>query len=247
MKDEYKDQEDVYDIVHSYSKNHVKETAKLMKTVRGAIGRDPESWLDVACGTGHHLEALEKAGIQDLAGIDNSPAQIKSARTRLQTSSTKLELADMRDFDVSKKFDVVSCLFSSVGHLLLNEDYYRALKQMALHVKPKGVVLVEPWIAEEDFVPGRVDAETFNHENTQIVRITKHSLINPMLCNLEFRFIVSTKGYSVIRDWTTNLELRLRTMQEQKELFEEVFQSVEFQRTGSGSRGMFVARKPKIN
>lgn len=246
--DNYAAQQDVYDIVHSYHKNYAKETEKLLKRVRGAIGRNPDSWLDVACGTGHHLEALHHAGVPRLAGLDSSPTQVAGAKQRLAPFDIDLELADMRNFSFNgeENFDVVSCLFSSVGHLESNDDYLRALQRMAAHLKPKGVVIVEPWIAAEDFVPGRVDAEVFVHGPAKIVRITKHCLgDNPNFCELEFRFVVSEKDNAVIKDWTTTLQLRLRSVEEQLQLFNEVFNRVEFQSTGAGSRGVFIARKPK--
>jgi len=246
-EDLYDAQRDVYDIVHAAVKDHRKEIARLLKRVRGAIGRDPASWLDVGCGTGLHLQALHQTGIPTLAGTDNSPAQIDGARARLAGTPISVHLADMRTMDIDGPdggFDVVSCLFSCVGHLHDDADYLRALQRMAAHVQPRGVVIVEPWIAAEDYKPGRLDADIVDTDTGRIVRITKHARAGD-LAELEFRFLVSHDGEARIDDWTTTLRLRLRSVQEQLAMFEQVFEHVEFQQTGSGSRGVFLARNPR--
>jgi SAM-dependent methyltransferase len=246
-EDLYALQAGVYDLVHASTKNHGKELAVLGKRIRGAIGRDPQSWLDVGCGTGHHLEALHARGIEILAGIDNSATQIAGAEQRLLSSEVQLELADMCDFSIPTPeggFDVVASLFSCVGHLHHDEQYLHALQRMAAHVNPKGVVIVEPWIATEDYRPGRVDVDQVTGDGMQVVRITKH-LQDKDLAILEFRFVVSRSDTSLIGDWTSTFQLKLRSLDEQRALFDQVFQSVEFQPTGSGSRGLFLARKPR--
>jgi SAM-dependent methyltransferase len=245
--DIYDAQRDVYDIVHAAIKDHRKEVQRLLKRVRGAIGRDPSSWLDVGCGTGLHLEALHEAGVPVLAGADNSAAQIDGARARLTGAPVALHLADMRDLDVERPdggFDVVSCLFSCVGHLHDDADYVRALERMAAHMHRRGVVIVEPWIASEDFVPGRLDADIAETDSVKVVRVTKHAQ-DADTALLEFRFVVSRPGVADIADWTTELRLRLRSVDEQRAMFEQVFEQVEFHATGRGSRGVFLARRPR--
>lgn len=245
--DEYATQQEVYDIIHAGIKDHDREITQLLKRVRGAIGREPHSWLDVACGTGLHLRALAKAGVNVLAGIDNSPTQIAVAKERLG-SLAQVDLADMRDFQVDTPeggFDVVSCLLSSVGHLESADDYVAALQCMALHMNPRGVMLLEPWIDAGDYTPGRVDVDVAKREGIQVARITKHlSDEDPAMSCLEFRFVVSRADSTVIDEWTTQMRLRMRTVEQQTAMFEQVFSRVEFQSTGAGSRGIFLARHP---
>jgi len=67
--------------------------------------------LDVACGTGRHLEQLR----QEFAceGLDLDDGLLAVARRRLP--GMRLTRADMADFDLGRRFDAVTCLFSSVG------------------------------------------------------------------------------------------------------------------------------------
>jgi SAM-dependent methyltransferase len=245
--DLYARQARVYDLVHASTKQHGKEVERLMKRVRGAIGRDPLSWLDVGCGTGHHLEILHGLGLPTLAGIDSSATQIAGARERLDGLGITLAEADMRDFEIATPeggFDVVSCLFSCVGHLHDDADYGQALQSMGACLAKKGVLVLEPWIAREDFRPGRVDVDVTKTDELQIVRVTKHAQDDDF-AELEFRFVVSRPESAQIDDWTTSFRLKLRSLAEQQELFEQAFGSVEFHSTGAGSRGLFLARKPR--
>ena len=248
-EDIYRWQREVYDLVHGATQDHDREVTKLLKRVRGAVGNNPNSWLDCACGTGLHLAALQRAGISVLAGMDNSPSQLEVAGENL--SGIPLHLADLRNFEVVTPpggFDVVSCLLSSVGHLHSDEDYLAALRSMAAHLHSKGVVVVEPWIALEDFRPGRLDIDEVKLDGGRILQITKHSLSGTEACplaKLEFRFLMSGEEQAVVRDWTMEMELRLRSLEEQLALFGKVFSSVDFQSTGAGSRGVFLARKPR--
>jgi SAM-dependent methyltransferase len=103
----------LYDLLYSF-KDYEAESAALVALIRG---RNPSasSLLDVACGTGRHLELLRPA-FPDVAGVDLEPGLLEVARARLPEVS--LSLADMRTFDLGRAFDAVTCLFSSVGYLM---------------------------------------------------------------------------------------------------------------------------------
>jgi hypothetical protein len=59
-------------------------------------------------------------------------------------------VADMRSFELNKKYDAVQCLFSSIGYLTQGDDVVRALECFARHVTEDGIVVVEPWLAPQD-------------------------------------------------------------------------------------------------
>ena len=102
---------DLYDRVYG-AKDYAAETEKL----RGIVhGRCPgaKTVLDVACGTGQHLYHLRRH--YDAEGLDLSEAQLQIARKR--NPDCTLHLGDMLTFDLTRRFDVVTCLFSSVGYL----------------------------------------------------------------------------------------------------------------------------------
>ena len=78
-----------------------------------ARGHNPaaRTLLDVACGTGRHLEHLRSTF--ETAGVDADAGMLEIARARLP--GVPLSVGDMRDLDLGRRFDVVTCLFSAIG------------------------------------------------------------------------------------------------------------------------------------
>jgi SAM-dependent methyltransferase len=101
--------------------------------------------LDVACGTGRHLEQLRHQFVCE--GLDLNQGLLALARRRLP--SIRLTQADMADFDLGRRFDAVICLSGSVGYLGTVERLQAAVATMARHREPGGVLVVEAWVLPE--------------------------------------------------------------------------------------------------
>lgn len=126
-------------------KDHAAE-ARALLDVAPRLGVRPASVLDVACGTGQHLAAFRET-IDDIVGLDNAPSMLDVARERLD--GVPLRHGDMRRFDLDRTFDLVTCLFSAIGHVRDESDLDAAVKAMAQHVAPGGALLVEPWLTPD--------------------------------------------------------------------------------------------------
>lgn len=140
---------DVYDLLYSF-KDYEAEARDLVALIRG---RDPDarSLLDVACGTGKHLELL-RASFPDVAGVDLDEGLLAIARERLP--DVPLTMADMRTVDLGRTFDAVTCLFSSVGYLRDAGELASAIGRMAAHLAPGGVLVVDGWVRPDAWWPG---------------------------------------------------------------------------------------------
>lgn len=103
--------------------------------------------LDVACGTGAHLEHL--AGRYAVEGLDLDAAMLAVARERLP--DVPLHEADMAEFDLGRRFDAVVSLFSSIGYARTPERLNAAVAAMARHLEPGGVLVVEPWFTRDQW------------------------------------------------------------------------------------------------
>ena len=60
---------------------------------------------------------------------------------------------DFRTFELDRRFDAASSLFSGTGYLTELEDSRSAIANMATHLTPDGVLLIEGWL-EPDYWPG---------------------------------------------------------------------------------------------
>lgn len=136
---------DWYDLLHE-KKDYAAEAtlvADLVETFRPGA-RD---LLDVACGTGGHLRHFRSR--YDCHGIDLDAGLLDVARERLPDVS--FAEADMTNFDLGRRFDVVTCLFSAIGYIRTNDNLRSAIACMAEHLRPGGVLIVEPWILPENW------------------------------------------------------------------------------------------------
>lgn len=143
-----------YDALYdARGKDYAAEADALLE-VASTLGVHVRSLLDVACGTGRHLAAVAPR-LSEVAGLDASPAMLAVARTRLDADVPLVE-GDMRRFDLGRRFDMVTCLFSAIGHVADGDELDAAIASMARHVAPGGVLLVQPWLTPDTVRPGGV-------------------------------------------------------------------------------------------
>jgi ubiquinone/menaquinone biosynthesis C-methylase UbiE len=108
-------------------------------------GTGPGSLMDVACGTGRHALELAAMGWH-VTGVDYNRELLERAREGASTRGLEVAFLeqDMRELDVDgRPFDVITCLFDSIGYGLKEEPIVEALRGMAKHLTPNGVLAVE--------------------------------------------------------------------------------------------------------
>jgi len=102
--------------------------------------------LDVACGAGRHLLALERAGARPF-GFDLSRALLNRAR---QATDRPLTRADMRALPFrAGSMDLTVNLFTSFGYFAADEEHTDALGQMLATVRPGGWFVIDFLNAEQ--------------------------------------------------------------------------------------------------
>ena len=177
----------VYDLLYAF-KDYEAEARDLVALIRE---RSPAatSLLDVACGTGRHLDLL-RAAFPDLAGVDLQPEMLAVARERLP--GVELAQADMRTFDLGRRFDVVTCLFSSVAYGETEADLDAAVGRMAAHLAPGGVVVLDGWVRPDAWWPGvSVHALAELDDDTAAARVTR-SWREDDRTFLQMRYLIAT-------------------------------------------------------
>lgn len=153
------------------TKDYRAETRFLESLARRLVRSRGRTWLDVACGTGRHLSFLRRH--HAVTGVDVSREMLRVARRRLP--GVRLVLGDMRNFRLAETFDVISCLYSAIGHLKTERDLGRTFANFARHLKPGGVAIVEPWIDPSVFRPGYVHLLTYQSPSVTVARMSDSS------------------------------------------------------------------------
>ena len=148
-------------------KDYRSESRRLEELARKYGRSGGNAWLDVACGTGRHLRYLRAR--YRVTGLDRSPDMLKVARRRLP--GVPLVRDDMQTFRLRQRFDVLSCLFGAIGNVPTEAGYQETVTNFANHLKPGGLLIVEPWIDPEEFRVGYLRLMEHEDPSTKVVRL----------------------------------------------------------------------------
>jgi SAM-dependent methyltransferase len=234
MSDEYTPRPELYDLEYAF-KDYPAETARIAELVR-ARNPDARTLLDVACGTGKHLELL-RAHFVEVEGIDLDERMLAVARGRLP--NVPLHHGDMRTFDLGRRFDVVTCLFSSIGFVRDLDGLGAAAARLAAHVAPGGVVLVEPWITPERWIPNRPHLLTAESGDIVLARVTL-SGVDGRTSSTDMHYVVGTPAG--VERFAKYSEQGLFTDDEMRAAFEGAGLAVEHDPEGLIGRGLWIGR-----
>lgn len=194
------------------------------------------SLLDVACGTGRHLEHL-KARYR-VVGTDLDEGQLEEARQR--HPEVGFHQADMRDFELGQRFGAVTCLFSAIGYAGSVEGMNRAVATMARHLEPGGILLLEPWLSPEVWQNGRPHAVFVDEPELKVARMNV-SRQEGRESVLEFHYLLARP--QGVEYFTEELRLFLFTHEEYINAFQQASLSVDFDPQGLTGRGLYVGVK----
>lgn len=195
------------------------------------------SLLDVACGTGAHLEHF--AGLLDhVEGVEIAPSMRALAAARIP--DVAVHDGDMRDFRLGRTFDAVTCLFNSVGYLGDVAELRAAIGSMALHLAPGGVLVVDPWWTPDTFVDGYLAADSGQIDGRALARVS-HSTRDGRATRLHARFLVGDAGG--VREFSLVHELTLFTESEYLDAFAAAGCPARRTTSPLSGRGLYVARR----
>ncbi|MFD7400753.1 class I SAM-dependent methyltransferase [Streptomyces virginiae] len=230
----------IYEIFYrSRGKDWAAEAEGVTRLIRERMPQ-AKTLLDVACGTGAHLATFREE-FEETAGLEIAQPMLELARQRLP--DVPLHQGDMRDFSLENTFDAVVCMFCAIGYLGTVEEMRAAVRAMADHVSPGGVLVIEPWWFPEDHVEGYVAGDLGREDGLTVARIS-HSVLQGRATRMEVRFLVGDA--SGIHEFTEIDVLTLFTKDEYTQAFLDADCSVEYLPGAPTGRGLFVGvrRRP---
>lgn len=228
---------EVYDLLmRNRGKDYAGESAEVARVVRE---RNPHatSLLDVACGTGLHLQFyVELFG--RAVGLDLSEDMLGLAR--MQIPGLTVRQGDMRDFRLEERFDAITCMFA-IPHLQSATELEETVGCLVRHLAPGGVLVVEPWYSPDEFVPDYVSTDLIRDGTRTIFRVS-HSVRDAGRDD-RVRMVVhyvEADPASGIRHSTETLHMTLFTHEQYEKAFAAAGCAVEHLRGGSSGRGLWV-------
>lgn len=227
---------EIYDLIYSF-KDYESEVRRLHDYILVHTDDKPETLLDVACGTGLHLSYLKD--LYHVEGLDVDAAMLALARDH--HPAIPFHEGDMVDFELGKKFDVITCLFSSIGYVRTERRLHDAIKTMAGHLAPGGLLIVEPWFTPDTFQPGRLSARFVDQPDMKIARMNT-SRLEGSFSVIVFHYLVGDERG--IRHFTERHELGLFSHAQYIAAFRAADLAVHHDEEGLIDRGLYIASQP---
>jgi len=228
----YAEMAQYYDRIYSF-KDYAAETEKLIGWIETHCQSTGTRLLDVACGTGRHLEHLSKSF--DAEGLDLSSELLELAQER--NPGMTFHCDDMRTFDLSSCYDVVTCLFSSIGYMTTIEDLGKAVVNMARHLVTGGVLLIEPWLTPDAWKPGTVHGMYIDDPELKIARVNT-SVTKGRLSVFDLHHLVGTPEKTC--HFVEHHEMGLYDAEEMTDAFEKASLSATLDPEGLMNRGIYI-------
>jgi hypothetical protein len=148
----------------------------------------------------------------------------------------------MRAFDLGRRFDVVTCLFSSIGFVGDLDGLAAAAERLAAHVAPGGVLLVEPWITPERWKPNRPHLLTAERDGLVFARVTV-SGVDGRTSSTDMHYLVGTpEGVETFSKYS---EQGLFTEDEMRAALEGTGLAVEHDPEGLIGRGLWISSRAR--
>lgn len=216
-------------------KDYGAEAEQVAGTIR-AVKPAAASLLDVGCGTGEHLVTFSKF-FDEVAGVDLSAHMVDIARTKVPAA--RIEVADMCTFGLGRSFDAVVCLNTGVAYLPSLTALTTALRQMARHLAPDGVLVVEPWWFPERYIDGYLAGDVVRGDGRCISRVSR-TRRRDGFAHMDIHYVVADRD--AIEHFTEEHVFGLWTREEYLRCFDEAGLAGQFVPDTLSGYGMFVAR-----
>ena len=225
-----------YDAIYEAMKDYAAEADRLRLLLERYAQRPLRDLLDMAYGTGLHDQYLKDH--YHVEGADLSSSQLAVARRRCP--DLVFHEADMTNFDLGRDYDAVTCLFSAIGHVITEENLRAAVRAMTAHVRPGGLVVIEPFIDPSDYRPGHISVERGDHEDAHIVRVT-YSERKGNVLKLTMHHYISAAG-KVSAAEPLRFDIGMFTADQFRDAMESAGLEVFHDREGLMGRGLYVGR-----
>lgn len=225
-----------YDSFYRTVKNYQEEAQKVATIIK-ELNPTARRILDVACGTGEHASYLCNEYGYSVDGIDLNENLLTIANTKIPSGD--FFVADMTNFSLEKTYDIIICLFSSIGYVQTIDNMLQTFKHFKEHLCEDGVVIVEPWFTPDTWSAGRFFLKTYEDEEVKLARMG-HRRIEGNMSFLDFEYLIATS--EGIRRESETHELALFTTEETMLCFEKSGFRVSYEPIGLCGRGLYVAR-----
>jgi ubiquinone/menaquinone biosynthesis C-methylase UbiE len=233
----YRDLAQYYDLLYS-QKDYAGEAAKLKKLIAKYEQSQGNELLDVACGPGHHIKHLKNQF--QCTGVDISQPILDVARQNVPEAT--FLAADMATMNLGKMFDVITCLFSSIGYVKTVPRLRKTIRNFASHLKTGGIAIIEPWFTKATYHTGSAHMTTYDSEKLKIARLVV-SQLKGNLSIIDMHYLIAEQGKPV-KHFVDRHEMGLFETTQTLQIMKEARLKPRFLKNGLlRDRGLFIGEK----
>lgn len=233
----YKELAKYYDLIYHW-KDYEKESYRIKELIVKYKKSHGKQLLDVGCGTGKHLEYFKDT--YSCTGVDFNDEILDVARENIK--NVIFRQADMVNLDLNSKFDVITCLFSAIGHVKTYSNLEKTIQNFASHLEKGGVVIIEPWFTKSVYRVGHPGMITYDSEEIKIARLNSTKLEGDISV-MEMHYLIAEKNKDV-KHFVGTHELGLFEIDKSLEIMKDAGFKAEFLEDGlMKERGLYIGVK----
>ncbi|MBY9011633.1 MAG: class I SAM-dependent methyltransferase [Candidatus Lokiarchaeota archaeon] len=187
----YKELAKYYDSIYHW-KDYKTEVTAIKELIEKNKKSDGNNLLDVGCGTGMHVKYFKDD--YSCTGIDINNEMVEVAKSKV--SDVSFEQGDMIDFSLKSRFDVILCLFSSIGYVKTYSNLEKTIINFSNHLKKGGVLIIEPWFTKSVFWGGVPEMTTYDGDDVKIARLNT-TKVEGDLSIMEMHYLIAEKNEDI--------------------------------------------------
>lgn len=152
-----------------------------------------ERLLDIGCGTGKHASIIAQYGY-NVTGIDLSSSMIDVAQ-KSGYPNCEFFVADARDFNLYREFDVIISLFHVISYQNNNDQLEAVFSNISKHLTSQGIFIFDFWYAPAVLIQQpSIRIKRVEDRDIKITRISEPNLyVNDNLVDINFELIIEEK------------------------------------------------------
>lgn len=178
-----------YDAIHKSKPYRTEAERVLVHLDANLAGRGGEL-LGVACGAGRHL--AEFTHRFRCVGVDANAGMLDLARAHVPQAN--FVQADMRRFELDRRFDALTCLFGSIGYLRTWANLEHAVERFAAHLREGGAFVIESWLTPESLKEPARKIRSYEDEDRAIARVAVAQPPEDGLSQLDIEWLIAEAG-----------------------------------------------------
>lgn len=167
--------------------------------------------LELGVGTGRIAVPLFQRGLE-VHGIDASPAMLAKLRNKENGDHISVTLGDLADVAVAHKYSLVFAVASTFFVLLTQEEQVRCFANVAAHLLPDGVFVLEAYVPGAGVQPHAVSVTSVELDSVKI-QVSRHDPARQRIDGQAIEFVnggVRLAPMRVRYAWPSELDLMAR-------------------------------------